>query len=288
MQMDKNTYEVLKWLRTYYPDADPQDLPRSLSGLEFAMRNENCYKTCPGISKCHTSGYVMKPVISTSLRGITYSTVVEACQKGTNERQQIQVQKTISSCGVPEKYANCTFENFNILNCHSNVQIALSVAQKCAQNHLSLVLGGPPGTGKTHLAVAQIKEYLHDGKIALFLPVITLLDEIKKTFGTNNTAALEDTIKKADFVVLDDLGTQYDTGWVNERVFSLIDYRYSHKLPMTITTNALNIDMFEKMAGTTSGFRIVSRVKDCEFGHVHWMNGCRDYRSIRKQGKVLA
>ena len=285
--MDKDTYEVLQWLREYYPDADPQDLPRSLSGLSFAMRSEeNCRGTCPGFSKCPTHGYVMKPIMVTSGYGITYNIAGEACQRGTDERRQAQVQKTISSCGVPDKYENCTFDNFNILDCDSNVQIALSVAQKCAQNNLSLVLGGPPGTGKTHLAAAQIKEYLHNGRTALFLPVITLLDEIKKAFDTNNPAAIEDTVKKADFVVLDDLGTQYDTGWVNERVFALVDYRYSHKLPMTITTNATNIEMFEKMAGKTSGFRIVSRVKDSEFGYVHWMSGCRDYRSIRKQMKL--
>ena len=30
------------------------------------------------------------------------------------------------------------------------------------------------------------------------------------------------------------------------------------------------------------------RIKDEDFGHVHWITGCRDYRGIRKQSKVLA
>lgn len=286
MAMDQADYKLFEWLRGYYPDADPQDLPKSLSGLRFAMNNENCHQKCPGIGKCPTHGYVMKPVRCGFCSSLIFSTAGEPCQKGTDERRQVQVQKTVSGCGVPEKYAGCTFENFDVLNCDSNVKIALSVAQKCAQNKVSLVLGGPPGTGKTHLAIAQIKEYLSGGRTALFLPVITLLDEIKKTFGTNNTAAVEDTVKKADFVVMDDLGTQYDTGWVGERLFALIDYRYSHKLPMTITTNAEDLGMLETMAGKKSGFRIVSRIKDEEFGHVHWMNGVRDYRGIRRQMKL--
>ena len=148
------------------------------------------------------------------------------------------------------------------------------------------MLGGPTGTGKTHLAVAQVKEYLRSGKSALFMPVITILDEIKKTFGTNNTAAVEDAIKKADFVVLDDLGTQYDTEWTAERLFSLIDYRYSHKLPITITTNACNLEVLEKMAGSGSGFRIISRIKDTDFGHVMFLTGCKDYRGMRVQKKL--
>lgn len=283
---DRQTTEVFEWISGYYPEANIKDLPKSLCGLLFAMRAENCHNSCPGIRNCPTGGYAMKPILVQSEFGLTYSTAGEPCQKGSDERQQTQIQKTVGSCGVPAKYSDCTFDNFNVLICDSKVQIALSLAQKCTQSYKSLVLGGPPGTGKTHLAVAQIKEYLSHGKTALFLPVITLLDEIKKTFETNTTAALEESVKNADFVVLDDLGTQYDTGWVNERLFSLIDYRYSHKLAMTITTNAGDIANLEKMAGSMSGFRIASRIKDPDFGHVHWMNGCKDYRGMRIQSKL--
>lgn len=288
MQDSDDRIEILKWLREYYPDAQMDELPRSLSRFDSAMSRENCHRNCPGISKCPTYGYVMKPVRVSNGSKTVFSTAGEQCQKGQEEKSQAVIHKTAESCGVPDRYSNCTFENYDVLNFGSKVQMALSAAIKCTQENKSLVLGGPTGTGKTHLAVAQVKEYLRSGKSALFMPVITILDEIKKTFGTNNTAAVEDAIKKADFVVLDDLGTQYDTEWTAERLFSLIDYRYSHKLPMTITTNADNIGMLETMAGKTSGFRIVSRIKDEDFGHVHWMTGCRDYRGIRKQSKVLA
>ena len=288
MQDSDERVEILKWLREYYPDAQIDELPRSLSPLTYAMRRENCHRSCPGVLNCPTYGYVMKPYRVMNGNKIIFGTAGEQCQKWISEKSQAVIHKTAESCGVPDRYSNCTFENYDVLNYGSKVQMALSAAIKCTQDNKSLVLGGPPGTGKTHLAVAQVKEYLRSGKSALFMPVITILDEIKKTFGTNNTAAVEDAIKKADFVVLDDLGTQYDTEWAAERLFSLIDYRYSHKLPMTITTNADNIGMLETMAGKTSGFRIVSRIKDEDFGHVHWMTGCRDFRGIRKQGKVLA
>ena len=93
-------------------------------------------------------------------------------------------------------------------------------------------------------------------------------------------------VKNADFVVLDDLGTQYDSGWVSERLFSLIDYRYSHKLPRTITTNACTLEVLEKMAGSGSRFRIISPIKDTDFGHVMFLTGCKDYRGMRVQKKL--
>ena len=286
MQDSDERIEILKWLQTYYPDADIQELPKSLSGLCSAMEKENCHRSCPGVSRCHTYGYVMKPVrVRNGSKSIFY-TGGEKCQKWIEESKQVQIQKTAASCGIPEKYSNCTFENFNIFECDKKIHMALSLAQKCTQYGLSLLLGGPPGTGKTHLAAAQAKEYLQNGKSALFMPVITLLDDIKRGFEDNTSIATEDEVKNADFVVLDDLGTQYDSGWVSERLFSLIDYRYSHKLPITITTNACNLEVLEKMAGSGSGFRIISRIKDTDFGHVMFLTGCKDYRGMRVQTKL--
>lgn len=286
MGMDQADYKLFEWLRGYYPDADPQDLPKSLSGLRFAMNNENCHQKCPGIDKCPTHGYIMKPFRVGFGSSLVFTTAGEPCRRGTDERRQVQVQKTVAGCGVPEKYAECTFDNFNIFECDKKIHMALSLTQKCTQYGLSLLLGGPPGTGKTHLAISQIKQYLSNGKTALFMPVITLLDEIKRGFENNTSIATEDAVKNADFVVLDDLGTQYDTGWVSERLFSLIDYRYSHKLPITITTNACNLELLEKMAGSGSGFRIISRIKDTDFGHVTFLTGCKDYRGMRVQTRL--
>ena len=38
-------------------------------------------------------------------------------------------------------------------------------------------------------------------------------------------------------LILDDLGAQRSTPWVDEKLFQLINHRYMHRLPMIVTMN---------------------------------------------------
>jgi DNA replication protein DnaC len=64
-----------------------------------------------------------------------------------------------------------------------------------------------------------------------------------------------DEIRNAPFLVLDDFGTQNATGWAQEKLFQIINYRYINKLPLVVTTN-LSLDEIEA--------RIRSRLTDPE------------------------
>lgn len=86
MQDSDERVEILNWLREYYPDAQIDELPRSLLHFESAMRRENCHRNCPGISKCPTYGYVMKPVRVANGIKTVFSTAGEQCQKGQEEK----------------------------------------------------------------------------------------------------------------------------------------------------------------------------------------------------------
>ncbi|MBX3014485.1 MAG: ATP-binding protein [Caldilineaceae bacterium] len=105
-----------------------------------------------------------------------------------------------------------------------------------------LVLSGVNGCGKTHLAAAIANYQLAHGQYdVMFIVVPDLLDHLRAAFSPNAATSYDrrfDEIKKIPLLVLDDLGTESATPWAREKLFQLLNYRYSALLPTIITTSA--------------------------------------------------
>ncbi len=119
-----------------------------------------------------------------------------------------------------------------------------------------LILGGY-GSGKTHLAAAIANYAVGMGVPTLFLTVPDLLDALRFAYDSEDTSFEErfDEIRSAPLLVLDDFGTQNATGWAQEKLFQIVNYRYINRLPLVVTTN-LALDEIEA--------RIRSRLADPE------------------------
>jgi DNA replication protein DnaC len=118
-----------------------------------------------------------------------------------------------------------------------------------------LLLQGGYGSGKTHLAAAVANYAVGLGVPTLFLTVPDLLDTLRFAYDSEDTTFEErfDQIRNARLLVLDDFGTQNATGWAQEKLFQIVNYRYVNKLPTVVTTNLL-LDEIEA--------RIRSRLSD--------------------------
>jgi DNA replication protein DnaC len=136
--------------------------------------------------------------------------------------------------GIGEKQAN-------------SLEMAFNQANHYARNLTGwLLLQGPYGCGKTHLAAAIANYAVEMGVPTLFLTVPDLLDMLRFSFDSEDTTfeGRFNEIRNASLLVLDDFGTQNATGWAQEKLFQIINYRYINKLPLVITTN-LNLDDIE-------------------------------------------
>jgi len=165
------------------------------------------------------------------------------CQKENRQRASVQRLYTISNL---DAYRNMTFESFDIsgLNNKNEVNNTLEVAFNTTQNyarHLNgwLLLMGSYGCGKTHLAAAVANEVVSMGVQTLFLTVPDLLDWLRYSFSSEESSyeSRFEEIKNIRFLVLDDFGTQNTTPWAREKLFQIINHRYTHKLPTIVTTN---------------------------------------------------
>lgn len=156
-----------------------------------------------------------------------------------------QVGKLLDSVGIPNRFSQASFESFRAPNPSGNALGAYAASQAlvaCAEyvtsfpnNHRKgLILIGPPGTGKTHLAVAMLKEVLSkqfqvsaasDGRFIDHRELFKRSGALLKDLGDTN------------LVVLDDLGA----GPIDsiDSVSSLISQRYNDNMPLVVTTNLL-------------------------------------------------
>lgn len=122
----------------------------------------------------------------------------------------------------------------------SSLQVAHNQASHFAQNPSGwLLFMGTYGSGKTHLAAAIANEVLALGISTLFLTVPDLLDWLRYSYGSSMGSFEErfEEIRNIRLLVLDDLGTQNTTPWAEEKLYQILNHRYTHQLPTVITTN---------------------------------------------------
>jgi DNA replication protein DnaC len=120
-----------------------------------------------------------------------------------------------------------------------------------------LLLQGGYGCGKTHLAAAVANFVVSLGVPTLFITVPDMLDALRFAYNDPEATFEErfEEIRRVRLLVLDDFGTQNATGWAQEKLFQIINFRYINQLPTLITTN-LNLEEIEG--------RLKSRLRDPE------------------------
>lgn len=121
-----------------------------------------------------------------------------------------------------------------------SLERAFDAARKYAENPQGwLVLTGPYGCGKTHLAAAIANYRASEGHPVMFVVVPDLLDHLRATFNPSSSVSYDrrfEEVRSSPLLVLDDLGTQATTPWVREKLYQLFNHRYNARLPTVITT----------------------------------------------------
>lgn len=163
-------------------------------------------------------------------------------REAQNFAKKREIEKLFSISNLGERFSKSTFESFLDRN---GSDTAYKVAVKYVKtfkewNGESLLLWGEPGNGKTHLAAAIVNELSKKGYIVVFQSVPELLQRIRSTFNSENKeneTQIMRALLECDLLILDDIGAEKTTEWVEEKLFNIIDGRYRKELPTLYTSN---------------------------------------------------
>ncbi|HEY5188757.1 MAG TPA: ATP-binding protein [Solirubrobacteraceae bacterium] len=182
------------------------------------------------------------------------------------------------SAVIPRRYRDVSFDRPPVTDIEPAIVAATRRFAGSIEDHLDAGRGlwfmGPPGTGKTTLAMLVSQAALKAGRSVAIYSLPRLLNEIRDTHRAERShVALLDRLTDVDLLHIDDIGAQRSTDWVLEELYSIVNGRYEDKRSMIVTTNILDRDELCEQINA----RTVSRLTEmCDelplLGHDHRMD----------------
>jgi DNA replication protein DnaC len=173
-------------------------------------------------------------------------------------RERDVVPRLVAAAGIPARYQNCKVYTFQTSGGAPRERAQLMNARATAERYIEefvqedgafrnvfrqsgLLFVGPPGTGKTHLAVGVLRSLVERYRVrGMFVEFTSLIHQIQSTFDPSSPESkrqILDPLADAELLVLDELGAQQPTPWVRDILYLIINTRYTRRLPTLFTTN---------------------------------------------------
>ncbi|MGA9966770.1 MAG: ATP-binding protein [Terriglobales bacterium] len=207
---------------------------------------------------------------------------VTRCSCTSQERSDYLLAKA----RVPAHYDRSNLSTFRTDGPQKIASEALIKAQWFVERYpldkTGLLILGPTGTGKTHLAIGAIKELiLEKGISCMFYDYSELLKLIQNSYNPSVQTTELDVLRpvfEADVLVLDDFGASRPTEWVWDAVSLILKTRYNENRTVIITTNypdgpSAKAEGVEGAQRSTRDDTLGDRVGDRMLSRIHEM--CR-------------
>jgi len=110
-----------------------------------------------------------------------------------------------------------------------------------------ILLIGPPGVGKSHLAQAIGHELIKQGKLVLYRSIFDILDDLQSDRKSLSHQRLMKRYLKCDLLIIDDMGIKQLPHGAGELLFEIVMRRYERK--STLMTSNRPLEEWGKLLG---------------------------------------
>lgn len=149
--------------------------------------------------------------------------------------------KRCDAIGIPLRFRNYSLDSFR---CTEEGQTkAVEVCRQWVSGAvMNLFLYGRPGTGKTHLLCASLREAVIVGHTARFIAEDDLFRMVKETYGGKSAMSESQVLAyfgDVDYLAIDDMGRSRWSAEESTILMRIINRRYNERKSTAISTNLL-------------------------------------------------
>jgi len=243
---------------------DPLGKPAEV-GESQTERTEHCEKHGEFLSKIVGAG---KPW--------AFWTGCEACheeqyleqERISREARRIEhIERLTKALGIPLRFKGKTLETF-LPETDDQVQVLQQAREYVADIHDNLATGkclilvGPPGTGKTHIACGMLYVAVAEQKSGRFATVSEVIRDLRSTWSRDSNVSEGDMLDRyvsPRLLVLDEVGCSFGSEAEKVQIFNVLNERYNAMRPTIVISN-LDINGLKEYLGE----RVIDRMRENE------------------------
>lgn len=208
--------------------------------LDVAQRDEVCAEHGPFVSRNLFRRIWSRCPTCSDIQDAEDRRAKEADAAREAERRHRQF---LDQAAIPARFVDRTFDGFKADT--DPKRHALTVCRDFAENFAEnarkgagLILAGPPGTGKSHLAAAILQTVpTRDVRYTTCMDLIRSVRDTWRRDSERSETQVLSYLQWLDLLVIDEVGVQYGTDGEQTITFDVLDRRYREVRPTILLTN---------------------------------------------------
>jgi primosomal protein DnaI len=239
-QQVMNDKRVKEFLEENAEHITREMLDQSMTKLyEFTNQSKGC-EDCKSLEACKNmiKGYEPELFIKGNYIDIKY----DQCKKKVMHDEMQKHARLINSIFVPKEILKASFGDIE-LDDQGRFK-AIKMAKDFVENYQpgtkqkGMFLHGPFGTGKSYLLGAIANELAQKQVSSLIVYVPEFFREMKNAIGDHTVNDKLEAIKKANVLMLDDIGAETMSSWARDEILgTILQFRMLENLPTFFTSN---------------------------------------------------
>lgn len=207
---------------------------------ESVPKSENEYIGQDGLLHCKMCGEPVETIIDVPTVGKRKVRCICECRRkerdaAAEREKKEQFDRNRKVCFGGSSLMTCTFENSEETEHLKMAKNYVDHFRDFKKKGKGLLLYGTVGTGKSHMAACIANQIIDDGYKVMMTNFATMVNILQSSFEGRQEYI--DGLNKYALLIIDDLGAERKSEFMQEQVFNIIDARYRSGLPMIITTN---------------------------------------------------